>query len=175
MNVKSMAIFNSIGAYPPNFVVDYSHYRNCYAHALNCMYEDRDYSVYSPGAITATFNESDIFYSEDCHIYFREDLYLKLIKRDCSMLGIDAQCCSYGAQLAENAYKIVLAYSNAENDFHFIRQNADGLWSHKPGFGSRRHPISSEYIQYHGETQIEVYNMPYKVIEVLQLKRRVGR
>ncbi len=172
MTEKFMAILNSIGTYPPNFVTDFSIYRNCYAHALNCMFEDRDYSVYSPGAICATFNDSDVMNdSVDGSYYFRDDLFIKLIKRDCSVLSIKADCCNFDSKIEENAYKIALTYSKAENDFHFIRQNADGLWSHKPGFGNIHHIIKSQLIPYHGESHIEVYGAPYRVVEIMKLQK----
>ena len=174
MNYKCKVILNSIGPYPAKFAVDYSPYRNCYAHALNCMYEDSDYSVYSPGAITAAFNDSDCD-NDDGEFYFRADLSIKLIKRDCSALSINAFGCDYDSKLHENESKIALTYSKADNDFHFLRQNADGSWSHKPGWGdARRSLIPSELIPYHGESHIEIGGAPYKVIEILQLQKRVG-
>ncbi len=171
MTEKFKTILNSLGSYPPRFVTDFSIYRNCYAHALNCMYEDRDYSVYSPGAICATFNNSDVF--TDCGVdyYFREDLIIKLIKRDCSVLSIKADCCSFDSRTDENTYKIALTYSKKDNDIHFIRQNIDGLWSHKPGFGNLRHLVKSELICYHGESHIDIEGSPYKVIEIIKLQK----
>ena len=171
MTEKFKTILNSLGNYPPQFVTDFSIYRNCYAHALNSMYEDRDYTVYSPGAIYATFNDSDIFTDCDAKYYFREDLFIKLIKRDCSVLSIDAVCCSFDSKIDENAYKIALTYSKADNDFHFIRQNIDGSWSHKAGYGNLRHLIKSEQISYHGESHIDIKGIPYKVIEIMKLQR----
>lgn len=172
MNEKQTAILNSIGTYPPNFCVDYSPYRNCYAHALNCMFEDRDYSVYSPGIISSIFNDSDCFFSNDLDMYFREDLFIKLIKRDCLALSINAFTCNYDSKPYENAYKIALTYSHVGNDFHFIRQNSDGCWSHKPGFGCIRKLIPSKIISYHGESSLEIYHESYKVIQFFQLQKR---
>lgn len=170
MSEKFKAILNSIGTYPPIFVTDFSIYRNCYAHALNCMFEDRDYTVYSPGAIYATYNGSDIM-TDDLRYYFRDDLFIKLIKRDCSVLSINANCCSFDSKIEENAYKIAITYSKADNDFHFIRQNADGSWSHKPGFGYKHHIIKSRLISYHGESHIEVDGVPYRVVEIMKLQK----
>lgn len=172
MNEKCTALLNSVGSYPPDFVVDDSPYRNCYAHALNCMLEDKDYSVYSPGAITALFNDSDFF--DGGMYYFSPDLCIRLIKRDALCMKNNAFVCNYDSRLLENAYKIALTYSKADNDFHFLRQNSDSSWSHKPGWGSLRKRVSSELISYHGETHIEICGKPYKVIEILQLQKRVG-
>lgn len=172
MNVKAMTILNCIGNYPPDFKVDYSPYRNCYAHALNCMYEDRELSVYSPGLITAVFNDSDCFFSSDTKTFFDADLYIKLIKRDCLSLGINAISCNYDSILHENAYRIALTYSRTGNDFHFLRQNSDGSWSHKPGFGSKRNLIPSRIISYHGESHVEISGDSYRVIEIFQLQKR---
>ena len=61
MSEKTELVKTLIGDYPPTFSTDYSPYRNCYAHALNCNYEDRDYSMYTPGAIYAEFNGNEIF------------------------------------------------------------------------------------------------------------------
>lgn len=173
MNDKCLSILKLIGPYPPDFVVDLSPYRNCYGHALNCMFEDRDYSIYSPGAITALFNGSDCFINGD--YYFRPDLCITLIKRDASCMGRNAFVCDYSSKLYENAYKIVLTYSKADNDFHFLRQNSDGSWSHKPGYGRPRRLIRSELISYHGESQIEICGRSYKVIEILQLQKRAEK
>lgn len=168
---KSEMILKSIGTYPPTFVTDISPYRNCYAHALNCMYEDKDFSVYSPGAIYATFKETDLFFENE-DFYFRADLCIKLIKRDCSVVNINANCCDFDSKVNENTSQIVLTYSKQDNDFHFLRQNADGLWSHKPGFGSIRRRVKSERIDYHGESSIEIYGVPYKVIEIMKLQKK---
>ena len=173
MDAICTTILNCIGPYPTIFSVDHSPYRNCYAHALNCMFEDRDYSVYSPGAITAVFNGSDCF-TEDGSLYFREDLSIKLVTRDCSSMKINAFGCSYDSKLHENESKIALTYSKADNDFHFLRQNADGSWSHKPGWGSRGKFILSELIAYNGESVVEICGKPYKVFEILKLQKRVG-
>ncbi len=169
MTEKYKAILNSIGTYPPVFTTDYSIYRNCYSHALNCMFEDRDFTTYSPGAICAIFNGSDSF--NENNYYFREDLLIKLLKRDCAVLSINAYSCNFDAKTAENAYKIAIAYSKSDNDFHFLRSNADGSWSHKPGFGNIFHRCKSEIINYRGEQFINLYGVPYQVIEICSYKK----
>ena len=172
MNEKCLAILKFIEAYPPDFVVDSLPYRNCYAHALNCMFQDRDYSDYSPDAITALFSGSDCFVSGDN--YFTQDLCIKLIKRDALCMERNAFVCDYSSKLYENAYKIVLTYCKSDNDFHFLRQNSDGSWSHKPEFGHPCKLTRSELISYHGESQIEICHKLYKVIEILQSLKRGG-
>ena len=120
MKEKCTTIINSIGSYRPQFFIDYSPYRNCYAHALNCMFEDRDYSVYSPGAITAVFNDSDFF--DGGNYFLTEDLYVRLVQRDGLCLGNNVFVCNYESRLVEGGYKIALTYCKSDNDFHFIRR-----------------------------------------------------
>lgn len=169
MTRKCEIILSSIGCYPPKFNIDYSIFRNCYAHALNCSFEDREFSLYSPGAICATFYGSDTFFEAD--YFFRPDLLVKLVKRDCAVLSINACSCNFGDKIDENSYKIALAYSKKDNDFHFIRQNNDGSWSEKPGFGNIFKRCKSQIINYRGETTIECYGTFYKVIEIFKLQK----
>ena len=170
MNEKIELVKKLIGDYPPTFYTDYSPYRNCYAHALNCGYEDREFSIYSPGAIYAEFNGSEIF-NDDTEYFFDYELFIKLIKRDCSVLSITASICSFNSKLGEESCKIALTYSKTDNDFHFLRQNADGIWSHKPGFGNPMKRIKSERISYNGEKSIEIGGSSYKVFEFMELHK----
>lgn len=55
MNNKIEIIKQLIGDYPPTFSVDYSPFRNCYAHALNCKYEDRDFSIFTKKVVTCNY------------------------------------------------------------------------------------------------------------------------
>ena len=169
MNNKIEIVKQLIGDYPPTFSVDYSPFRNCYAHALNCQYEDRDFSTYTPGLIYANYNGSDFFDNGD--YFFDYDLFIKLIKRDCSALSITASSFSFDSKLREGSCKIALSYSKADNDFHFLRQNSDGLWSHKPGFGSPSIRVKSEIIPYNGEKSIEIFGHSYKVFEFMELHK----
>ena len=167
---KTEIIKKLIGTYPPTFSVDYSPFRNCYAHALNCNYEDRDFSIYSPGAIYADFNGSEIFNDEE--YFFDYNLFIKLVKRDCSVLSITASTCSFDSKLREQSFKIALTYSRTDNDFHFLRQNADGSWSHKPGYGNLFKRIKSEIIPYNGERSIDILGTSYKVFEFMELHKK---
>lgn len=169
MNNKIELIKQLIGDYPPTFSVDYSPFRNCYAHALNCNYEDRDFSIYTPGLIYANSIGSDFFDEGD--YFFDYDLFIKLIKRDCSALSITASSCSFDSKLRDGSCKIALTYSKVDNDFHFLRQNSDGLWSHKPGYSSVLFKSQSAIIPYNGETSIEVWGSPYKVFEFMELQK----
>ena len=171
MSKRTELVKKLIGSYPPTFFTDYSPFRNCYAHALNCNYEDREYLIYSPGAIYADFNGSDLF-DEDGKYFFDYDLFIRLIKRDCSVLSIIAFTCTYDSKVEEGSSKIALTYSKADNDFHFLRQNVDGTWSHKPGFGSVIKRIKSELIPYNGETTIEIGGIKYKVFEFMELHKK---
>ncbi len=169
MGKKTELVKRFIGDYPATFSVDYSPFRNCYAHALNCNYEDRDFSMYTPGAIYADFNGGDFLDSTE--YFFDYDLFIKLIKRDCSAISITASECSFDMKLREKSSKIVLTYSKKDNDFHFLRQNIDGTWSHKPGFGNRIKRVKSEIIQYNGEKSIEIWGSSYKVFEIMELHK----
>ena len=176
MSEKTELVKKLIGDYPPTFSTDYSPYRNCYAHALNCNYEDRDYSIYTPGAIYAEFNGNEIF-EGDGKYFFDYDLFIKLIKRDCSVLSITASACTFDSTLREKSCKIALTYSKADNDFHFLRQNSDGIWSHKPGFakfdrfGNLLERVKSEIFPYNGEKSIEIDGSSYKVFEIMELHK----
>lgn len=170
MSQKTELIKKLIGDYPPTFSIDSSPFRNCYAHALNCNYEDRDFSIYTPGAIYADFNGSEIFFGNG-EYFFDYDLFIKSLKRDCSVLSITASTCSFDASIREESCKIALTYSKSDNDFHFLRQNLDGTWSHKPGFGKPLKRIASEIISYNGEKSIEIQGSLFKVFEIMELHK----
>lgn len=169
MSKKIEILKSLIGDYPPTFSADSSPFRNCYAHALNCMYEDRDFSIFTPGCIWAESNGNDIFH--DGVYFFDPDLFIKSVKRDCSVLSIVASACSFDSKLRENSCKIALSYSKVDNDFHFLRQNSNGLWSHKPGFGSLLFGAKSEIIAYNGEKSIYIQGTPYKIFEIMELHK----
>lgn len=172
MTEKGKIILNSLNTYPLTFTPDDSLFRNCYAHALGCTYEDRE--LYTPGCIFAAFDESNtiVFEKDFLYEYFlKPHLFIGLIERDCSCMGIQVNSGSFTDSIEENSSKIAVTYSRKDNDFHFLRQNADGTWSHKPGYGSIEHRITSRLIPYHGESEIAVLGNSYKVIDILKLHK----
>jgi len=94
---------------------------NCYAYALQACMNLTRYDIV-PGFIAGY---SDYIPTKECTLqYFKED---------CEALGLEVVTSDLKEQVSANEYKIAV-YLNEGRDFHFIRQDSDGKWSHKVGW-----------------------------------------
>ena len=102
---------------------DHDVVNNCYSYAFNDIVslQDRDEKL-QPGELSGGKYESETCESIVSH--FMRDYPERKIRR--SFLEEEIEC---------DRYKIGLAIaSDPDNfDYHFYRQDLDGLWSHKPG------------------------------------------
>jgi len=90
---------------------------NCYDYALNNLYPQKEKT--QPSGIGAPLN------GYSCN---ELDNWLKKDIPDLSIVG-SAEKCPQGKS------KIMLITTTNKNDYHFLRQDADGLFSHKAGDG----------------------------------------
>ena len=111
---------------------------NCYAYALNldlsCKEINDDRCFYNVGYISSCYKR----------ILEKEELINALIN-DMKKLGISIKEVDFNYILEENEWKIALFKTDVyvddkgrkSTDFHFIRKNYDGYWSHKVGWKDR--------------------------------------
>ena len=102
---------------------------NCYAYALRICVDLRAYynREIVPGFLSIGKNA---FYQES------PETMLKLFKQDCETLNLKVSETSLNEPLNENEYKVAVYACACGNykDFHFIRQDSNGNWSHKRGW-----------------------------------------
>jgi len=135
--LKLLRMFIKGAAYPSSFEKDFNFFAsehknfektlygtNCYAYALQLRY----YLHYSANNYEPGFLDEDYLFNNTF-----ESLKEGLI-RDCNLLGIDLNEVSETETLPTNTYRIGIGWLTAD-DWHFIRQNVNGTWSEKAGWG----------------------------------------
>ena len=101
---------------------------NCYAYALRICVDFRAYyGEIVPGFLTIGKNES-----------YRDgpEAIVKLFKQDCQVLNLQVTETNLNEPINENEYRVAVYACICRNyrDFHFIRQDSNGSWSHKRGW-----------------------------------------
>lgn len=101
---------------------------NCMAYALNCTYSPkRGTEIYDLETDRTQPNFSD-------KLFVNEEL-ISVFEKRMNQLGIRfRRLGGYQGRRPANAYQIVLCNSVNLRDFHFARQNKNGVWSHKMGW-----------------------------------------
>ena len=117
-----------------------SRYANCYAYAMNVITVKEDEHL-SPGMLS----NQDTNYSEHT-IEELKRIFVEYIKADIQTGKIEKATdfipCGIDTKLNGNEYKVALAFApspeneNKLKDFHFYREDSNGLWSHKVGESS---------------------------------------
>lgn len=94
-----------------------------------------------------------------------EDLVQKVFQ-DMDLLDVDIRISSVDEPLKADEWKIAIYYS--DHDFHFMRQDSDGTWSHKVGYTpfifSEKMP--TKYLVLHPDPDIP----PYKLVTICTLR-----
>lgn len=146
-----------LGTNKPDFEENINKYSgtNCYCYALGIsfpkLFEDR----YMDAEIDEfSHNLGFISQSRDAR---NVDEELENLYRDLNVLNIKFYETDIYSENRFGGYKIAL-YS-APDDFHFIRQNSNGLWSEKQGYTSRI--VQME--------QPKCRNKRYKLIKTLEI------
>jgi len=103
---------------------DIAHRTNCYAYAINAYIPNPScgFSFYYPGM----FSKEENPYPN----YTRKGL-IASFKKDMKNLGLILVESSLEEPLKEGEHKVLLTISSDNGDFHFLRQDRDGFWSHK--------------------------------------------
>ena len=95
---------------------------------------------------------------------WNEKEFLERIYADLDALKIKAYPSSLNASIKHNGYKIACFLDKDGKDFHFARQNLNGLWSQKRGFNKKVYKdINPEAFLYLSKD----YN--YELIETLEI------
>lgn len=142
---------------------------NCYAYALglDVSIYDLDIEEFSPGF---TFGEIPKCYSKES--------LLEYIVKDLDNLKIDFRFVNDYYKLGGNEWKVAIfggqEYScDSFDDFHFLRQTIDGIWTHKTGYydeptnmDSKKKVIESPIL-----CNLDSDNVNYKYIKTLCLRR----
>ncbi len=111
---------------------------NCMAYAIGAKTPDHNKNMYYPGGLTKKF-----------HYINRATLVERMIQ-DLNLLGI---CCTViseeEARTCEQPGKQIIAVYygqlSEDNDFHVIRKDKGGTWSHKSGYRGRPKKIEYDY------------------------------
>ena len=124
-----------LGTNNPVFLEDFNKYEgvNCYCYALGLylpkLFIDR-YLYASPDYISHSIG----FISKSKYMKTDDEIITNLYK-DLNVLNIKFYETDIHSENKHGGYKIALY--NAPYDFHFIRQNSNGLWSEKQGYSRR--------------------------------------
>ena len=105
---------------------------NCYCYALNNQ-------TYPNSPVLMGFQQPGAFANVKTYDFLNEVAMYNAVKAD-----FDAYNEKYGTNLiferigkydicAEGTYKVALAASTSDQDYHWYRQDSDGYWSHKRG------------------------------------------
>lgn len=123
-------IKGKIQVYPKNWLN--IHTTNCYAYALGL--DVPEYKICSGAYQPGTISESSNIRSSE---YFSKLDLLWGLKQDLELLNISYTEVDYDTKAKEDEWKIALLlekYYGDFIDFHFLRENNDGIWFHKNGF-----------------------------------------
>ena len=174
---------------------DFSYY-NCYAYGLNV----KDFGYIQPGYITTNEQEyRSLFVTPQEGVTYDYNYYQDPLKTIAYLAGHDARCDDFSTSekeglylfgyrfeeidadtpAADGCYKVALImqenFGPYRDDYHWLRQNDDGTWSHKPGPDKPTNFDSSENIIYHPETATVGYGIYYnanKGIKFFQVSRK---
>lgn len=123
-------------SYPQQFDGELYEWTNCMAYAIGAKTPDYNKNMYYPGGLTQRFP------------YINRATLLERMIQDLDSLGI---CCTIiseeEARTCEQPGKQIIGVYYGElsedNDFHVIRKDKGGTWSHKSGY--KRCPTQIEY------------------------------
>lgn len=99
---------------------------NCYSYALGLSNPDGVSNVIMQTGMNIGYVGGSLVTSND------PEKYLYGIQKDFETLEVDFYDSAIGEENKHGGYKI--AFYVSPKDFHFIRQNIDGSWSHKVGY-----------------------------------------
>ena len=147
---------------------------NCYAYALGLDIRESRIckSAYQPGTISGVFDPTIL------REYFLYSDLIKNIEKDLSALDIFYREINFNDKIDLDEWKIALFAETYNNDldvfvsdFHFIRANSKGVWTHKPGyFGSpSKKDYSSQIIT--DLEKCDLYLYEYKKCYALRLNK----
>lgn len=112
---------------------------NCYAYALGLDINENDICeyAYQPGSISSKVANLIIHFN-----YFLYSVLIKNIEKDFETLGISYKEIEPDDEIQDDEWKIALFVEFYDkyfmddliSDFHFLRANSNGVWTHKHGY-----------------------------------------
>jgi len=135
LNMTLNEIKGKITLYPENW--DNTYTTNCYAYALGLDIPEFKIckGAYQPGSISMEFNP--LVFDQ----YFNYNTLIENLENDLKMLDISYREVEPNEKIEDNEWKISVFTDNCDDeriiDFHFLRQNSDGVWFHKNGFSGK--------------------------------------
>ena len=131
---------------------------NCYAYALGLSSLNWYELEVTPGFMNGpTDIENDVYYDQ-----ITNESIIPYVIEDLQVLGRKMEPDTFGNEIMKNSYKIAI-YVGYEG-FHFIRQNKDGSWSEKDGWGGEVQLTSHEWLMKH--------NPYYKFLGVYRISKQ---
>ena len=131
-----------LGTNYPNYQDDFEdyHFGNCYTYALG-LPSFKSFIEQFTHLVADDIFPFNIGFMVRAQCYENRELekLLQNFDLDCDALGIQVYETHHLEQNTHGGYKIAFYVSYCRgtiNDFHFIRQNRDGIWSHKMGYFS---------------------------------------
>lgn len=113
---------------------------NCYLYALDaCADFRKEYSKYwiAPGFLSRGKKNDYRDTKKKVLQYFIED---------CKILKLNVSKTSLEEKIAEDEYKIAV-YVWKDEDYHFVRQDSNGNWSEKQGWGGEIETVNESEIR----------------------------
>lgn len=138
----------------PSFNDDVKKYinGNCYSYALDIFNPEGISNVILQLGLNVGYLSRNLVYNGT------KEKYLYGLAKDFEELNIDSYEISSDLPNEHGGYKI--AFYLSFNDFHFLRQNSDGSWSHKVGYLNRLDKF---------DTLPNIVNGNYELIKVLEI------
>lgn len=118
---------------------------NCYLYALRACF---NYKFYESFLITPGFISQNGAYIRGIHSFknkYTKKYIIQEFKKDIKSLGLRAYPTTINAKISSKEYKIAI-YCKDYWDFHFARQDSDGLWSEKNGWKGKLQRIDAKDI-----------------------------
>lgn len=148
----------------PSFIEDRDDYKsgNCYCYAIGFT---------TPRIIGEKYYESsnhtlrhDVGFISGIPYSNNRKCLIDSLESDLEKLGIDFYDCNPDSKNIHGGYKIALYRSFI--DFHFLRENGDGSWSHKLGYGNKIERF---------DTLPLIVNRDYDFVKTLEIVKPVVR
>ena len=132
---KYLKLYITYGNGVPSMNKEWNYDNNCYHYAfdlptpdlfIEAYYRilDEDFSI-EVGAI------SNLPYIDDDE--YSLEILLKYLYSDLKELDINIYPSTINSPLEHDGFKVAIFYDDINKDYHFVRQNAEGIWSQKYG------------------------------------------
>ncbi len=133
-------IRGSIQVYPENWINVME--TNCYAYALGLDIKENDICKYAYRPGTISVNRKLFVYKDEkeemLHSkYLSYDSFIDKLESDLECLNLEYREAGLGEPIDSDEWKIALLTRKDDDrirDFHFIRQNSDGIWTQKKDY-----------------------------------------